>query len=45
MSFSGIFVDSLVNIGKNMNLINGREKDFYEDQREMIECWLSKEIA
>ena len=44
MSFSGILVDSLLNIGKNMNLITGREKDFYEDQKGMRECQLSEEI-
>ena len=34
MPFSGIPVDSLLDIGKYMNLINRREKDFYEDQKE-----------
>ena len=32
MSFSSVLVDSLLDIGKNMNLITGREKDFYEEQ-------------
>ena len=44
MSFSGVLVDSLIDIGKNMNFITGREKDFYEDQKRMRESWLSKDI-
>ena len=32
MSFSSILVDSLLDIGKNMNLFIGREKDFYKEQ-------------
>ena len=45
MPVSDILVDSPLDIGKNMNLITGIEKkDFYEDQKRMRACWLSKEI-
>lgn len=43
MSFPHILVDSFLHIEKNVNLIIGREKDFYEDQKGMRECHLSKE--
>ena len=43
MSFPHILVDSFLHIEKNVNLITGREKDFYEDQTGMRECHLSKE--
>lgn len=33
MSFPHILVDSFLHIEKNVNLITGREKDFYEDQK------------
>lgn len=40
MSCSGIFNDSLL----DMNLITGGEKNFYEDQKGIIKCQLSKGI-
>ena len=40
----GILVGSLLNIEKNLDLITGTEKDFYEDQKGMRQCWLIKEI-
>ena len=40
----GILVGSLLNIEKNLDLITGREKDFYEDQKGMRHCRLIKEI-
>ena len=40
----GILVGSLLNIEKNLDLITGREKDFYEDQKGMRQCRLIKEI-
>ena len=43
MFFSGILVDSLFDIGRKMNLITGRKKDFYEDKKGMRECRSSEE--
>ena len=43
MFFSGILVDSLFDIGRKMNLITGRKKDFYEDKKGMGECRSSEE--
>ena len=37
-------IDSLFDIGKNIDQVTGREKAFYEDQKPQRECWLTKEI-
>ena len=42
--FLDISIDSLLEIGKNMDQVTGREKAFYEDQKSKRECQLSEEI-
>ena len=42
--FFDISIDSLSDIGKNMDQVTGREKAFYEDQKSKREFWLSEEI-
>ena len=44
MSKSGPVVGSLLDIGKNIHLLTGHEKSFYEDQQTSRECRLSEEI-
>ena len=39
-----ISIDSLLDIGKNMDQITGRKKGFFEDQKSKRECRLSEEI-
>ena len=39
-----ISIDSLLDIGQNMDQITGREKAFYKDQKSKRECRLSEEI-
>ena len=34
----------MLDIGKNMDQVTGREKAFYEDQKSKRECRLSEEI-
>ena len=36
--------NDLFDIGKNMDIVVGREKAFYMDQRSQRECRLSEEI-
>ena len=36
--------NTLLDIGKNMDMVKGREKIFYEDQKLQRECRLSEEI-
>ena len=42
--FFDISIDSLLDIGKNMDQVTGREKAFYEDQKSKGEFRLSEEI-
>lgn len=43
-SISGILIESLFDIEKEMNLLTGWEEEFYQDQKTQRECQLSEEI-